>query len=260
LAHLVGNFAAFSVDLTGCGLLSCGCSEDRQQSLTKSLQKLAFSNRAEYKMATHRMTRANPLIFLIIVLCFALILLERTDLLPPLRAITIQLYQWSIVLAAFALLLGVANVLLLHFRRLYGGRPGWGDSLALITVLLAVLVAGLFHPLGATSPVVEWFFDSLVAPGQATLFALSAFFMVAAAYRYLRLGSLGGAWMLLGVLLTVVVQMPIGADWLPAPVQQTVDWLLTQPVMATLRGALLGGSLALLITGVRFLVVRGEIS
>jgi hypothetical protein len=29
-------------------------------------------------------------------------------------------------------------------------------------------------------------------------------------------------------------------------------------VMATLRGALLGSSLALLITGVRFLLVRGE--
>jgi hypothetical protein len=107
--------------------------------------------------------------------------------------------------------------------------------------------------------VVEWIFDAIIAPGQASLFALLAFFMAAAAYRYMRIGRPGGAWMLAGVLAIFLVQMPASAAMTPPAFGPVVDWLLVEPVTATVRGVLLGSSLGLLIVGLRFLLGRNDV-
>jgi hypothetical protein len=208
-------------------------------------------------MFVHRLSLTGTLALLVVAACFLVILLERAGIAPQLQPVTTALYTWSVLLAAFALLLGVANVGLVHLRRIYTGQREWLASLALLVTLLSVLLAGLLDPRGATAPMVEWFFDAIIAPGQATIFALLAFFTTAAAYRYLRIGRRGGAWMLAGCLVILVAQMPLIA--LPTPARDVVNWLVERPGSAVLRGALLGGSLAMLIVGVRFLLGRSEV-
>jgi hypothetical protein len=126
--------------------------------------------------------------------------------------------------------------------------------LLLIVALAVVLVIGLFSTTGVRSPLVELFFDAIIAPGEATLFALLAFFMAAAAYRYLRIGRPGGVWLLAGVLLVFAVQMPIVNAALPTALATLVSWVVDVPAMSALRGALLGSSFALVIVGIRFLL------
>lgn len=201
----------------------------------------------------------NSLFSLLIVLtCFVVIALDRTGALPALRPVTTLLYNWALLLAGFALLLGVVNVLLVHLRRIYSGQPDWVMSIGLVVALLAVLIAGLLDGRGAAGPVVEWLFDSIIAPGQATLFALLAFFMAAAAYRYLRIGRVGGGWMLIGALLVFLAQMPAAVALLPTELDPLVATWFLPLLTAVLRGALLGSALALLIIGVRFLVGGNE--
>lgn len=194
----------------------------------------------------------------IILLCFILIALDRTGLLAALHPLVVTLYSWFVLLSAFGILLGLINVFYLHLQRVAGGQAEWGLSLLLIATGLATFVAGLLQPAGVTSPLVEWIFDALLAPGAATLYALVLFFMAAAAYRYLRLTAPGGAWMLAGTLTMLVIQMPASANLLPTFLGETVNWLLQAPVMATFRGALLGSALALLLIGVRYLLGRTE--
>ena len=189
--------------------------------------------------------------------CFMLIALDRAQVFGDnLRATVGLFYGWVILLGGFALILGAANVAWVHLRHVQGGSPGWGHSLALLVVFFAVLTGGLIAPGGAASPLMEWFFTHLIAPGQAALFALLIFFMAAAAYRYLRIGRTGGAWLLGGTLLMLVAQMPASADWLPTPVAEATSWLLEEPVMAALRGVLLGTSLAAILVGFRTLLGR----
>jgi hypothetical protein len=197
-------------------------------------------------------------VLLITAACFVVVVLDRTGAAPALRPVTTLLYASTVLLAGFALLLGVANVFLIHVHRIYSGRPDWVASIGLVVALFAVFVAGVVDPLGTTGPLVEWLFDSLIAPGQATLFALLAFFMAAAAYRYLRIGRPGGAWMLLGALLMLVVQVPAIAPLLAPAVQTRINWIVSQPLTAVMRGALLGGGLGLLVVGLRFLLGRTE--
>ncbi len=209
-------------------------------------------------MPSQRLAPFRYLLLFTAVFCFVVIVLDRVGTFPWLRLATTNLYAWTILLAAFALLLGVFQVAVVHMHRIYSGHREWIGSLVLLAMLCAVLVAGLLDPQGLLSPTVEWIFAHVIAPGQATLFALLAFFMVAAAYRYLRVGLRGGAWMLVGAVLMLTAQLPLGLLVLPAPVSTALRWWLTQPVMATMRGALIGGSLALLVVGLRFLLGRNQ--
>ncbi len=178
-----------------------------------------------------------------------LVLVDRANLWPGTRPYATLLYSWVLLLSGFALLLGLANVLLVHLWKVAKGQEEWVLSLFLIGVMLVVLVMGLLAPSGTTSPVMEWIFDSIIAPSQAALFALTAFFLMAAAYRFLRLSHPGGVWILLGVFLTLLVQTPFTQANLPGIFVDFVDWLLIWPVMAALRGALLGVGLAAVLTG-----------
>jgi hypothetical protein len=163
-------------------------------------------------------------------------------------------YQWLVFLAGAALLLGVANVAAMHLWRIQTGQRDWVLSLVLLAVLLAVFVAGAVSPAGASAPLLGWVFDALVAPGQASLFALLAFFMAAAAFRYLRLDRPGGVWMLAGVLIVLLAQWPLLTPWLPPSLAAVAFWLLDAPIMAALRGLLLGSGIALLVIGLRLLL------
>lgn len=208
-------------------------------------------------MPAHRFSLTNTLVMLVATTCFVIIVLDRAGLAPALRPVTTMLYQWTVLLGAFALLLGIVNVAITHGRRIYAGQRAWVGSLALLTTLAAVLLAGLLDGRGASSRVVEWFFDALIAPGQATISALLLFFTATAAFRYLRIGQPAGAWMLAGALVVFLAQFPLFT--LPLPLQSALFWLMEQPITATFRGALLGSALALVIVGARFLVGRTEV-
>jgi hypothetical protein len=197
---------------------------------------------------------ANLLLTLLVLAALALLIVDRIGVAPGLGPMLAVGYQWLMFLAGVAFLIGVVNVLALHLWRVQAGQRDWVISLILVAVLVAVFVAGVVSPAGANGPLLAWVFDSLVAPGQLALFSLLVFFMAAAAFRYLRITRPGGAWMLAGALIVFLAQWPLVAQWLPPAYVQATFWLLDAPVMAALRGVLLGSGLALLIIGLRLLL------
>lgn len=201
-------------------------------------------------------TTSTYVFTVIVAFAFLLIALDRTAVVPRLHGLVIVFYEWVLLLTSVALLLGVAHLLATHLRRIQNGQQDWRYSLILVTACSAVFVAGLLQPAGVTSPTVDWIFTTLIAPGQATLYALLFFFMAAAAYQYLRLTTPAGRWMLAGALVMLLGQMPATYNLLPTNYGAWVGWLLQVPVMATLRGAILGSTLAFLFFGVRFLLGR----
>ena len=205
-------------------------------------------------MTAARVLRPNWLVLLLVITGVAILGIDRFVEQPVIRVVATYLYTWGLLLSSIALLLGLLNVAWVHLRQVLIGSAGWQQSLALLVSLLLVLITGLLSPEGVRSPLVEWLFDAIIAPGQATLYALLALFMATAAYRFLRVDRPGGAWMLAGALVVLAVQMPwANAVW-PEPVRAWVGWWLDVPVMATVRGALLGSALALGIVGLRYLV------
>ena len=205
-------------------------------------------------MPDSRSTRPGLLFALLTCAALVLLAVARTGLVSGLPQVMATLFQWVMLLGGVALIMGVVNVAVLHLRRIQAGQRDWGLSLVLLAVMMAVLVGGVLSPQGLNSPLATWIFDSLLAPGQAALFALLIFFLAAAAYRYLRVDRPGGGWMLLGALLILLIQLPLLGNWLPEPLVNGVFWLVDTPLAAVLRGVLIGGGVALLTMALRMLL------
>jgi hypothetical protein len=205
-------------------------------------------------MSSLQRSGANILLAFLIVAGLALLLVDRSGIAPGLGATLATGYQWLMLLAGVTLLIGAVNVVAMHLWRIGGGQRDWVLSLVLVAVLVAVFVAGVISPAGANGPLLVWVFDALVAPSQAALFSLLVFFMAAAAFRYLRVNRPGGGWMLAGAVIVLLAQWPLLTQWLPPAYGEVSFWLLDAPVMAALRGVLLGSGIALLIVGLRLLV------
>lgn len=205
-------------------------------------------------MFSSRSNWQNRIGLLVAAACALLVISVRFGLAfaPPAAAAT--LYGWALLLGGFALLLGIANAIWHHFVRVQRGQREWGFSLLLLIVFALVFGAGVSSPGGSAAPLAEWVFDAVIAPGQATLYALTGFFLLGAAYRFLRFNRPGGLWILAGALLMLLVQTPFFYRLVPAALVGLLDWLLNWPVMAAMRGVLLGGALGVLFISLRLIM------
>jgi hypothetical protein len=114
----------------------------------------------------------NGAIAALMALAAIIVATDRLFETPLLREAARTLYIWLLLLAATALMLGVANVIGVHMRQIAAGRPGWVQSLALVIALFVVFVTGMLSSSGVYSPLTRWLFDNLIAPGQRALFSL----------------------------------------------------------------------------------------
>jgi hypothetical protein len=160
----------------------------------------------------------------------------------------------AVIIAAFALFLGVINVLQVHARQIRSGS-GRLYSFILLIAMFLVLVFGLPSlpdaPSGPHQGVVAWLFENVQLPVQASLSAILVFFVVRAGVRLVSRRSLESFVMLVVALLVLLGQAAIGLVPLLGDVR---DWILDVPVMAGIRGILLGVALGALLTGVRLLL------
>jgi hypothetical protein len=170
-------------------------------------------------------------------------------------ALGLYFIDTAIIIAAFALILGVVNVLRVHGRKIREAQPGRLYSFVLIAAMLIVLTLGLLtipgRPSGPSQPAVQWIFENIQAPIQASLSGLLVFFIVTAAYRLLRARNLESAVMLIVVIIVLLGQVTLG---LVPVLPKLKDWILDVPTMAGVRGILLGVALGALLTGIRLLL------
>ena len=111
---------------------------------------------------------------------------------PGINALGQALLEGLVVLGAFALILAALKLLGSHASRLAQRE---GDRLGSVVLLVALLVAlglGIARPGGEE---LQWLFDYVYQPLQATTAALLAFFGIQGAYRAFRLrtGEAAGA-------------------------------------------------------------------
>lgn len=174
---------------------------------------------------------------------------------PWLDTVGTYLIDMAILIAAFALLLGLLNVLRVHIGQIRERGPDQVNSAVLIAAMLVVLLAGLVpfpgQPAGPSRPVVQWIFENIQAPIQASLSALLAFFIISAAYRTLRVRNVESAVMLIVALVVLAGQVLAG---LVPILPEVKEWILRVPAVAGVRGILLGAALGTLLTGIRLLV------
>jgi hypothetical protein len=172
-------------------------------------------------------------------------------LLPIIQAVGYFLVSWATIVTAFAIFLGFANVVSVHWSRIYTHKPGAIYSGVLLTSLFVTLIFGLGG--GPTSTGSQFIFAYILQPLESTFFALLALFMLTAAFRAFRIHDLESFFFVLFAVIVLLGQVPISIYlWSEFPVIK--DWILNVPTLAGVRGILLGVALGVIATALRIFI------
>lgn len=169
---------------------------------------------------------------------------------PFLDALGGTLVEWGAIVAAFAVLLGLFNVLSVHTQRMVR-RDGsvWSSAVILITASLVFL---LVLPSGSTSPESAWVFQYIYQPLEASFLGLLVFFIATAAFRALRARTWETTLLVVAALVVLIGSVPI-ASLISPQLSAAKDWVMSVPTVAGVRGILFGVALGIIATGLRLL-------
>jgi len=166
-----------------------------------------------------------------------------------------MLLEWAIILAAIAFLVGIANLVFVHWSKASSGQKGSFYSAILVIAMLVTLVVVGY--LGPTAKWSLWLFDHIQLPVESSLLAMMVIVLAYAGIRLLRrrlnlfsaifIGT--GLLMLLGAapLFGVLIPGLHGAFGLR-------NFIAQIPAVAGARGILLGVGLGTVATGLRILM------
>ncbi len=173
----------------------------------------------------------------------------QIDLLVNVRIIFLE---WATILVGVALLIGVVNLFIVHWRKATSDGPNRINSITLLGGLtLTLLVVGWFGP---TDPVSLWVFNYIQIPIEASLMALLSVVLIYAGIRLLRRkpNLLTIVFIATAVVILLMSGPLFGID-IPGMAALRI-WIGKVPAVAGARGILLGISLGIVAAGLRILM------
>lgn len=170
------------------------------------------------------------------------------DLLVNLRVV---LLEWATIIVAAALLVGVANLFIVHWRKSFSDQPNRANNIALLMGMVITLgVAGWFGPTATYS---LWIFNYVLIPIEASLMGILAVVLIYAGVRILRRkpNLLSIVFIVTAVVILLMTGSLFGID-IPGLSELRI-WIGKVPAVAGARGILLGVSLGIIAAGLRIL-------
>ncbi len=163
------------------------------------------------------------------------------------------LIGWAIILAAFALLLGIFNLAMVHWKKIGSeGSSKVYSIVLLISLVLTIIVVSISGPTGSWS---LWVFNAFQVPVEVSLLAVLAVVLVYAGARLLaRRPKWNTVLFLVTVLLVLLGSVPLFFVGEITPLNVIRGWLAQVPAIAGARGLLLGVALGTVATGIRILI------
>jgi hypothetical protein len=178
----------------------------------------------------------------------SLVLADLLIDLPLLNLIGSLLVEYGLIIAVFALMLGVLNVLQVHSRKVIARDSGWPYSILLLMTIVFIVAAGILG--GVESPIISWTVVTVLLPLQSAFFSLLAFFLLAVAYRAMHVRSFESL-LLVGSAALVILGTTVAGTISPL-LGDVRNYILAVPATAGMRGLLLGIAIGTIATGVRF--------
>jgi len=179
-----------------------------------------------------------------------------------------RLEIYMVIIAAFALLLGVVNVVQSNVKKIERRQKGWQYGAFLLAGLIAMGVTGIlssarigpfqgigFMPDGTRTPF-QWMAEFIFNPLQAAMFSLLAFFMASAAFRAFRARNIEATILLVAAGIVMIGRIPLGETIVGgSPIlADFTEWLMTWPNGAAQRGIMIGAALGAASLSLRVIV------
>ena len=201
------------------------------------------------------MARVKPYFPLAIAFLFGWLTLF--GLLIPLPAVNEVVLGWAAFLVAFALILGVLNLFVVHLNRFVRRRNIY--SLFLILSMVGVFIIAFLDARNESDELLTWYFTWIQAPLEAALASLLAFFLLFAGFQMMkRQRTVWSLLFLLTAVLILAADVLLVTGWLPPRVNDLViqleDIVRNVIVLAGIRGLLIGVALGTITLAVRMLI------
>ncbi len=160
--------------------------------------------------------------------------------------------QWYLIIAAFAMILGIGNLLKIHSGRISRKTSGWGYSIVLLTGLTVMLISGLGWGI-ERGTFFFYLFWNLHIPMASTMFALLAFFVASASYRAFRARTIEATLLLIAAIVVMLSRVPLGG-YIWSKIPFAGDWIMSYPNMAGQRAIMIGIALGTVSTSLRIIL------
>lgn len=177
------------------------------------------------------------------------------------------LLQFVAVIAAFAVLVGVLNLLVfVHLSRFFRREDGKSGLIYSFVTILSAIVVIIVYIMDRSNRWTGDLKDQEITPRlfnvvqitlESALAGLILFFLVYAAYRLMHKSYTWSNVVFIGAILIVLL------GWLPvgglSDLADVREWLLKVPVTSGARGLLIGIGLGTVVIGVRVLLAHDSI-
>jgi len=150
-------------------------------------------------------------------------------------------YDWMRIISAFALFLGLFNLLMSHYTKVRRGGSDVIYSIALMVTFFVIVVAGLYDS-KSNDGVFQFMFDYMYRPLSSTMFSLLAFYVASAAFRAFRAKTREATFLLAAAFIVMLGRVPIGTlIWDKIPIVS--NWIMAYPAAAAQSAIMIGAAL-----------------
>ena len=184
------------------------------------------------------------------------------------EAVANEIEQWCLIIVAFAILLGIANLFRLNLLTIVRRKPDWQYKVILLLAFLLTAISGftVFAIQGDISSgknVFTFIFYNVYFPLGATMYGLLSFFIASAAFRAFRAKNIESALMLSAAILVMLGRVPIGMA-ISNIFPKLANWVMIVPNSAGQRGIIMGATIGVIAVGLKIILgiersyLRGE--
>jgi hypothetical protein len=158
--------------------------------------------------------------------------------------------QWFIIIFAFMYIFALRSFFMHHITKVKRKKEGYIFSAVAMVSVLFMLLSGLITSRG---PFFDSLYNYMIAPLQGTMFSLLAFFIASAAFRAFRARNVQATLLLVTATIVMIGRVPIG-DYLWRGMPDLVEWIMTVPSMAAMRGIRIGVGLGAVATAMKIML------
>jgi len=163
-----------------------------------------------------------------------------------------RVLNWAVLLAALAMLLGLANLFTVHFDKV---RNKQQPAYSAVLILAMLITFGLTVWEGSQAQLPSWIFNNIQSPVEASLMAVLAISLTLAAARLLQnRNDLMSIVFVMALFILLVGSGPLFGIEIPFFTSVLGPYVSQFLSTGAMRGLLIGVALGTLLTGLRILI------
>jgi len=172
---------------------------------------------------------------------------------PQLRAVTDELTNWGVVIAAFAIGLGYVSMFQNYGKKVQKQVSGWYYAAWLLIATIVVSILGIYQ--GVDGSITGYIYTNVTGILDGTFYSIALFYMASAAYRSFKFRSIESSLLLLSAFMVLLKNAPVGnVIW--TGFNPIGTFIMNYPVMGVARGV--GISIAFASIALALRVILGK--